>query len=679
MAPRPETLRMLKIGLLRIKFIWGASKVIQARWWFGLWGFYEHAKGYRNSGLVISIRGLLILTFILAVIAYVAAGTALFLWLDRKPHNYVTFTDALLYPVRAQVISEKRGQAYLDEGIDDLKAQRWSDAEMKLRIGLNRYPYAMRARLALAEFYLVTQRRTQALNLLQDGLAAANGYPGRRYLTVYFLQASAGEDYQRIVAAVDYYFAKQEELPAKERLWLAQQKISALLAEKQAAQVLELLAELPADPALNEQRVMALLQLNRVADAEKYLADWAKASGATAQILRLQVRAYREAGKSEEMEAALEALRLQSPTDSSAYAYKIVQRSMLGNAAGAQAALDDYFLRFGAQSRSMFALAQPLAEIEAVDLLQRYIDKLAEQGHDRRSALLMLAQAYLKQGQWAQATTTLARIKAIGGQPLAGLEFTELLAAVLSNPAEGPQIQLLDQLNRQAFPLRNFRTIIESLRRAQRDEVALAVINCAERFYPGNPTLADYRTAVRRAIDDQRPAVTAISATGSNSAGSILKEREFFPRVEEAIKAQRWAEAAAALRDVQIAKPSWLESRQADVLDRQMFVAQRLSEPLEMVLAAKLLVAGPAPQVQRVLDFANTLHDEKDTNDAILLLREVLRKIPNHGTARRLLEEWDKRPEVILKSLPATETPLRELPAKEAKSPVPAEKAPEAE
>ncbi|MBP6507674.1 MAG: hypothetical protein KA257_08930, partial [Opitutaceae bacterium] len=80
---------MINYGQLRIKFIWGATKVIQARWHFGLFGFYEHAKGYRDSGLVISVRGLLVLGLCLAMLGYVGAATTLYLWLDHKGHNYV--------------------------------------------------------------------------------------------------------------------------------------------------------------------------------------------------------------------------------------------------------------------------------------------------------------------------------------------------------------------------------------------------------------------------------------------------------------------------------------------------------------------------------------------------------------------------------------------------------------
>jgi hypothetical protein len=43
----------------RIKFIWGASKVIRGRWYVGLVGLYDRHKGVRENGIAISVRGLL--------------------------------------------------------------------------------------------------------------------------------------------------------------------------------------------------------------------------------------------------------------------------------------------------------------------------------------------------------------------------------------------------------------------------------------------------------------------------------------------------------------------------------------------------------------------------------------------------------------------------------------------
>lgn len=114
-----------------------------------------------------------------------------------------------------------------------------------------------------------------------------------------------------------------------------------------------------------------------------------------------------------EMDEALEALRLLMPTDPTPYAYALIQRVMAGQATAAAAALDDYFLRFCASVKSVQLLAQPLAEIGAVDLLEQFIKKMAEQD-DRRSALLLLAQAHLKHGQWSAAEQVIAQVEGAG-------------------------------------------------------------------------------------------------------------------------------------------------------------------------------------------------------------------------------------------------------------------------
>jgi tetratricopeptide (TPR) repeat protein len=638
----------MNIGLLRIKFIWGAGKVIQARWRFGLFGFYEHAKGYQDSGLVFSLRGLLVLGLCLTTVAYVGGATALFLWLDRGPHNYVTYPDTLFWPLRRDAIREKRGQAYIDEGIDSLKEQRWSEAEMKLRVGLMRLPQALRGRLALAEFYVLSQRRPLALKLLAEGLEVSADYPGRRYLNTYFALCLQGEDYGLVLAAVDRYLGGGGSLAAKERSWLLQQIMLVLLMDKNAALVMEILAHQPADPFFNEQRVMALLALGRTGEAVSFLGDWRTKAGATGQILRLQVRAFREAGQLPEMEGALAELRRQTPTDPAPYAYGIVQRVMAGRRTPEAAGLDDYFLRFGANAHSMLALAQPLAEIGAVELLEHFITRLAEQGHDRRPALLLLAQAHLKNGHWQSATATVARLRALSGAAspgqTAGLELIELLATVAGNPAEGPQVQLLDYVSRQMYPLRGYRMILETLLRAKRHQVALEVAVRAERLYPGNAGLLALKVEGQTALAEEL-ALAAQSTSAGAAKGTVLTEKVFFARTDAAMTAARWPEAQAAVRDVQLAKPAWLGGRQAEVLTRQMRIAHEMRETLDMVLAARLLQDGTVARAQLVVDYASALQGKGATTDAILLLKEVLRKIPNHTLARRLIGAWQKKPE----------------------------------
>lgn len=632
----------MKIGQRRIKFIWGASRVIQARWRFGLIGFYEHVKGHPGSGVAVSVRGWLILALLLALLAYVAGATALFFWLDRRSHNYVTYSDTLLLPYRLDEIREKRGQGYIEEGIDDLKAQRWAQAEMKLRVGLQRYPHDLRARMHLAEFNLLTQRRAAAMKLLRDGLEAAKDYPGRRYLTFYFDFARQGEEYDRIVAAATHCRTRWPQLSATEQDWLQQQHIVALLAKNATETASALLDASPDSPEFNELRVLALFQAGQTDAAVSFLDNWLDRGGSNQQILRLQVRALRETGKLAEMESALAALRALAPTNPNPYAYGIVQRAMAGEETAAVAALNDYFLRFGANQRATQLLAAALAQIKSVTLLEALIVRLREQGHDQRAEFRLLAQTQVTLGNWRDAAVTLAQLHRLPAQTTdntTGQVLLETLITVLTDPAEGPRLQLLELLNRQPMPLGAFRAIIEPLLQAGRHQAALDVTARGERHYPESQALARYKSEAQAALAAaDTPVVPVI---GLPASGVALVEGSFFSQLDGLIESGDWARAAELVREAQTGKPVWLNVRQSDLLVRQMRIAQERGSNPEMVLAVRLLLDGSAARAQAVVDYATELQARGKKEPAVLLLREVLRNIPAHAIARRLLAEWE--------------------------------------
>src|SRR5471030_1482568 len=90
----------------RIKFIWGASGVINARWRLGLCGFYDRSHGFPYSGLAISVRGLVGWALALSLAGGLTGAALLTRWFGRQPHNQIGFTDVLTWPVRRQHIAE---------------------------------------------------------------------------------------------------------------------------------------------------------------------------------------------------------------------------------------------------------------------------------------------------------------------------------------------------------------------------------------------------------------------------------------------------------------------------------------------------------------------------------------------------------------------------------------------
>ncbi len=633
----------MKIGHLRLRFVWGTGKIGTAAWRLRLAGYYEHLRGHPRSGLAFNVRGLLVLALLLAGLAYLGGATALYLWLDRRPHNFVTFTDTLLLPLRMDEIRAKRGRGYIEAGIDDLKAQRWAQAEMKLRVGLRRYPQDTRARLHLAEFYLASQRRALALQLLQEGLERTAEYPGRRYLSAYFNQALQGLEHERIVTAAERQLAAPGGMTEAEQDWLRQQLITALLADGRVDEALEHLDARPDDPRLHELRVLALLRAGRPAAAADFLAAWSELRGATPQIQRLQVRVFREADRLDEMEAALAALRRQTPADPAPYAYTIIQRALANNAAGAREGMDDYFLRFGANLRASQLLAAPLAEIAARPLLEHLITLQAAQGHDTRPALLQLAQVQIRGQDWTGAAASVRRARSLKPEePLPSQELFEQLTAILTDPAEGERLRLLEMLARRPLPLTGYLGMIDSLRQAGRNQTALDVAGLAERHYGAAEKLAEPKTRAQAALDAARAPTAVVALPGT---GGYPTAAEFLAKLDAAMAAGAWADAAALQREALLARPAWLNVRQPDWLTRQMRIARENRDTPDMLLAVRQLLDGSLARSQLVVDYAQELRAQDDTATAVLLLREIQRRTPEHALSRRLLEAWQKKPE----------------------------------
>ena len=108
--------------LPKIKLCWNGSRV-QADWRLALFGGYARSPGGRRIGWVISLRGVTAWLSGLAVVGYFAGALVLWVLLERRPYNYVAYTDLIL-PTRWGGVEKLRGQAQIAEGLDDIKAKR---------------------------------------------------------------------------------------------------------------------------------------------------------------------------------------------------------------------------------------------------------------------------------------------------------------------------------------------------------------------------------------------------------------------------------------------------------------------------------------------------------------------------------------------------------------------------
>jgi hypothetical protein len=644
----------------RLKFIWGASQVIKGRWYVGLFGFYDREEGVPDSGLALSVRGLLAWSTSLVLAGYLAAASALFLWLDRNPFNRVGFSDTLSAPWRWQKFERLRGQSLIAEGMADLKAERWGEAFFKLRNGIKREPKDLSARLVIAQIYVATGQRPLARSTLRAGLDEV--FPGRDYLSSVFTLAALAEDYAEIEELCVRYLGrllKPED--ALTRRWLMERRFSNLLDQGDARRLLtETQKETSLSaPVLHEFRTLAYLALQHRGDAQRELSVWAQNVAADrGPILRLSARVAREDRDFAAMENFLSEAVARSPQEPSPYVYQIIQLTLAGRADRATQALEVFLQRFSANYENLRLLAEPLAAAKGGALIARLVVIARDQGMPTRALELLHVQALLTQGAAAEAQRVLLRIAEtepkradLPGslQPIlssvrqqAATEqalrvWLQTLTEAVLSPLPSSQSALLETLRKRPVTMGAVRELVVILRAANKRETALAALRQVETVYPGNVWLKSEVKILASEI-----ALAEAAAARPAVMIAAIDEHPFFEKLNHAIAQKNWAEAQRAVREVRNRRPApeWLAARDAELWWAQLRIEHGLGDRLAGLITAKVYLDGSEGRAQGVLSLAQELYATGKKDEAVGLVREVLRKTPDFTPAERVLAAW---------------------------------------
>lgn len=495
---------------LRIKFVWGSTKAVEAQWRLGLFGFYTRVQGYPDSGLAISVRGLLRWSLILGLAGYIGGAAVVTRLFARAPHNQIGFADVLTWPVRRQHMAELRGRSWIARGLDELKARHWREGELLLRRGLGTCPDDNEGRFALAQFYLVTGRRAQAVELLTK--AAQHGLPPASWRDQTLALTTTGGDWSSTLRFCDGCLNRMDD-PAQwaERQPLLAHKMAALIKLDRAAEALEL-ATADGDMAgvaVKTERVRALLALGRPDEAAELLAHW-QASAVPAllpRILQLRAQALREAGRSDEMETVLAELRALHPARPEPQAFAVEQHARAGR--GGAAALEDFIFRFGASAANLMLVVRPLAQIPDVPLVQRTIAAATQQGFSLRPFQVQLAEALLRQGDWSGLSAVVAELApqmgSLDRDSQVWFEWIQSLSGALNSTTPLAQRRLVEVFQARLLGLESQHLTVDALQRAGRNETARDVLGVALKLYPESPRLMAGKSRVEAAIAATTP------------------------------------------------------------------------------------------------------------------------------------------------------------------------------
>lgn len=653
----------------RFRLTWSSLPAGAARWRWGLFAGFPR-PGKRADGVVVCLRGLLLWAGAAAVAAYVAAATALAVWLEQRPYNTVTWVDCLLAPLRRDEIREKRGQAYIQEGLAALDAGRYHDALLKLQAGLARVPDDRRTRQRLASFYLAMNARPRALSLLEGGLD--HGYPGRDYMAFLLLVARSGDDHARAEQAIARALAQTEVAAVRDRPWLEEQRAQGLLDAGRPADALAWVEGLAAPSDLaREVRVLALIELGRAADAEAALQQWRSEAGATEQVLRLGVRVARENGDLVRMRERLEELRRLAPAQPHAYAFGIVQELLAGETERAAALLDHYLLRFGATAARLRLVAEPLAQVGNRPLLERVLTAAREQNLLDWGLRVTDVQLALKEGDWARARAALSAIQAdVRGEPppeqAAWLALTQRAVAAAESPLAGLQIDLIGYANRLNLSLEVLVHLVDLLERAGRDATALQLAQVGLRRYPSSRYLEARRAALADRVTEQLPLValeepvatgepTASVTIPGGDAGAEESLAEPDPvltpaaRISPAGFTATWNRLQAEGRltdlrrlvhEIRRDRPDWLAGYEDTLHEREVELLLQLHDLPALVAAVRLRLDGSTPRGLEAMRLVTRLDASGRRDVAELILAEVLQRQPEFPPAVRQRRAW---------------------------------------
>ncbi len=625
----------------RLRIHWAGAKTTPGTWYLGLFGRYERKAGggRRRRGWAISVRGLLCWSAVAAVCGYFLGAAYVWQKQATRPHNEVTYTDVLLFPLRKDEIRLKRGRALIAEGRDAIRAGDSRTGFMLLRSGLQRNPDDLEARLLVARFFLSARVRNHAHTFLMEGLDL--GWPGRDYLETAHGIIASSEDHELMITFCDRALALHdpEKHPAEDRLWLLLNRLNATFDAEQYEAVFTFLDthESEFEPSIvREKRLLALLGQGRSEEAVAFVEQWRASAGETQTVMRLAVRTYRETKLLDKMDDALATLIAQTPTDPRVHAFSIIQNLLAGRDTDSLAAIDNYIFRFGGTPQNLTSIAVALGQIGRVEELDLVITALEERGvRDARiGAVRLIAlidehrfQEALEQVRALRTMTTPGDSSAID----ANLDYNEALLIALLDPARGAQSSFVDKIRPLQLTLPFYRNAIALLRLRGRVDTARQIVTFAEGVFPGNASLAGLRAELDAEIAAAAPADDPADNTINET---LATSPAFFAALSAYREAGNTAAGLALIRDVRRESPVWLAAEQQAVSRAEIGLLARGDDLVALQGAARVYLNGDLARSQIITALATDLHQDGLPEKSLLLLNEVLRRTPNYERAR---------------------------------------------
>lgn len=563
-----------------------------------LWSVGLRIEQHSNPLWVFEIfwKRLLAVAGACALIGYLAAVTAVFLWLDRVPQNRVGWRDVFAVPWDYAGFTRKRGESAIEAGLAHLKTQHYADAFYNLRIGLARAPDNVEGRLALARLY-AGGNPAQALKLLEDGLA--HGADDLKLLAAIFAVLNQQQAHARTLALADELLAgRHGRLSAEAMRTVSFARIGALFAAGRPAEALEALRALPADARgsswtsrRHQLEADALLRLARLEEAAVLYRAARDDGRIPADDLRFEAELAIAQADADQLQSALRRLKAAAPDAPGTYIYAFQCWHRLKRLTFREATLEEFYRLFARNDAAMQLLAAALVNLDLPEEVQR-TQRIARQSRLSDFAYRVhLTEIALRRGDFAQATRQLREWEgAVDTLPPAQRHYPELIKRLVRaafTREAGEAEALLAHLRGGPVQLPVLLMTINTLETAGATGAAQEVLRVAESHFPKSDPVMRWQATFAA-----RPATPETNVSRPLTPEPVVavpsRAVEALAQLDRQLAGDEIDRARDLLRAIRARPPAWLASHEAEVAVREL----QLSLAALDMLATRTLVRG---------------------------------------------------------------------------------------
>jgi hypothetical protein len=564
------------------------------------------------------------------IIGYLGSVTALYLWLDKRPQNLVTWSDVAWAPVKWDNFRRKRGDTAIEQARIRLQKGDYVEAFYGLRVGLSRSPANASGRTLLAQLYAASDP-AQALRLMEDGIEhSPHDLDYLRALFSFYARfgslAHAERQAERLLA-----WDRPSPLPSRARQRV-QTLLANLLLESAPDRAERILAEVGStgddeeDANVSLLRASALVRLGRM-DEARTIIRMLRETAPALEVARLEAKLAEAVNDTAALESALRRMKAAAPESPLPHIVAFSAWHRLKRLTLRDAAEQEFLRTFGADDPAMQTFAANAVNIGAPDAVQRAQQVARRNRRSDFAFRVHLTELALRQGDFDGAFRRLREWeRSIDTLPAPQRAYPELIERLTRVMVAGGGNQVsglvahLGAMRGRATPT-IYDLVLETLERSSNLEASRQVLQIGLRLFPHADVLLarSARLAEASAREHGIPISILSAQVLPASAEEALAE------LDSALAAQSYSKCRELLRSIRAGRPPWLVEAEPQFSVRNVQLAILTLDPF----AARVIARGHVEKyrdyadLQPLIRFAGDLLEQGRVREARLVHDEI--------------------------------------------------------